>query len=110
MRIAKIAGRALVVLGLFAGASALADGLAKIQSFVGTETVGGLATFCITPSPEAVGKPCMFMVGGATVGSTVLLPGPNFVTLPFLGCEATYTATGPMIEAVSTHPDCPGVN
>jgi hypothetical protein len=110
MRIGKIAAGALTVVGLFVGGSALADGLAKIQSFVGTETVGGSATFCITPSPEAVGKPCMFMVLGNTVGSTILAPGPNFVTLPYMGPDSVYTATGPMIEAVSTHPECPGIN
>lgn len=110
MRIAKIAGRALVVLGLFAGVSALAAELAKIQSFFGTQTVGGWSTFCITPSAEAVGKPCMFFVNGNSVGSTVLLPGPNYVTLPFLGADATYTASGPMIQATSTHPEVEGGN
>jgi hypothetical protein len=110
MRISRMVARSLTVLGLFAGASALADGLAKIQSFVGAGTTGGLATFCITPSPEAVGKPCMFLVAGNPVGSTMLAPGPNFVTLPYMGPDSVYTATGPMIEAVSTHPDNPGVN
>ncbi len=110
MRIGKIAAGALTMVGLFVGATALADGLAKIQSFVGTQTVGGSATFCIIPSPQAVGKPCMFMVLGNTVGSTILAPGPNFVTLPYMGPASVYTATGPMIEAVSTSPEVEGGN
>jgi hypothetical protein len=93
------------------GAAAHADGLATLDSFTATSLVPlPSVNLCVMASGPAVGQPCLLTENGIQVGFMVLIAGPNNSLAPNMGPSALFTASGPGIEPLSTHPTIPGIN